>query len=98
MANKKVDPLVKQVGVCGCVTQETKELLIKEAVIRKDSLAKVIGSILEGWATVINAVDKSLAECEREYLPYRHHQEEKEKKGGKEYKEGPLGMILKKKH
>ena len=95
MANKKVDPLVKQVGVCGCVTQKTKDLLIMEASKQEVTIANVIGGILEGWAIGKMVDDKQKREG---YLPYRHHQEEKGKKGGKEYKEGPLGMILKKKH
>lgn len=96
MANKKVDPLVKQVGVCGCVTQKTKDLLIMEASKQEVTIANVIGGILEGWAKGDSLLIPGLGE--RGYLPYRHHQEEKERKGGKEYKEGPLGMILKKKH
>ena len=92
MANKKVDPAVKQVGVCGCVTSRVKQLLVEEAIRRQISLASVIGEVLEGWG-----VDK-ITVGEGGYLPYRHHQEEKERKEGKEYREGPLGKILRKTH
>ena len=90
MANKKVDPAVKQVGVCGCVTQRVKELLVEEAVRRGVSMANVIGGVLLNWAA------GQVIAGEQGYLPYRHHQEEKVRKEGKEYREGPLGKILKK--
>ena len=90
MANKKVDPAVKQVGVCGCVMERVKKLLIEEAVMKGVSVANVIGGILERWAA------GKVMKGGGEYLPYRHHQEEKIKREGKEYREGPLGLILKK--
>ena len=94
MANKKVDPAVKQVGVCGCVTQRTKELLIQEAVRKGVTVANMIGEILGGWANHVVFENAEFGE----YLPYRHHQEEKERKEGKEYREGALGKILRKTH
>jgi hypothetical protein len=96
VANKKVDPAVKQVGVCGCVTQKTKKLLIDEAIRRQITVASVIGGLLEDWAEGrVLAFDIHKID---EYLPYRHHQEEKGRKEGKEYQEGPLGKILRKTH
>jgi hypothetical protein len=92
MANKKVDPLVKQVGVCGCVTTRAKQLLVEEAVRRGVTVANVIGGLLEGWAL------SRIPESEGGYLPYRHHQEEKPRHKELLYKEGALGKILKKKH
>src|ERR1035437_2641091 len=92
MANKKVDPAVKQVGVCGCVMERVKKLLIEEAVTKGVSVANVIGGILERWAA------GKVMKGGGEYLPYRHHQEEKPKHKELLYKEGALGNILKKKH
>jgi hypothetical protein len=84
VANKRVDPLVKKVAVCGCVTQRVKSLITEEAIREKVTIATVFGRVLEKWG------EGRMLEGEEGYRPYRHQQEAKPKREGKEYQEGGL--------